>query len=117
MFEADFAIFAFPIFRGWKTGKLASLSRTKSARKCRKPIFDVFDFFDPFPEKNVTFFGVKNFWKKLLLGIPPKWKKVKIFYIYHFEREHANAHFKTFQGPFECKIEVQHHLEVKNAEK
>ena len=53
-------------------------------------------------------------------GLPPKTteeidfeKKIGKFfvftlgdYIYHFEREYANAHFKTFQGPFECKIEV-----------
>ena len=34
------------------------------------------------------------------------------FFIY-FERELANAHFKTIQGSFECKIEVWQHLEVK----
>ena len=53
----------------------------------------------------------------LRLGIPPKWKKVKKILVYHFEREYANAHFKTIQGSFECKIEVWQHLEVRNAKK
>ena len=42
-------------------------------------------------------------------------KKVK--QIFYFDKELANAHFKTFQGPFECEIEVWHHLEVRNAKK
>ena len=37
--------------------------------------------------------------------------------VYHFEREYANARFKTFQGPFEYKIEAQHYFKVKNAKK
>ena len=43
-------------------------------------------------------------------------KSEKIFFIY-FEREFANAHFKTIQGSFECKIEAWQHLEVRNAKK
>ena len=66
--------------------------------------------------KRLLTFGVKNFWIFfLLLGIPPKWEKVKK--IIYFERELANAHFKTIQGSFECKIEVWQHLEVRNAKK
>ena len=44
-------------------------------------------------------------------------EKSEHFLFFYFERELANAHFKTIQGSFECKIEVWQHLEVTNAKK
>ena len=51
------------------------------------------------------------------LGDSPKMEKSENNFFIYFERELANAHFKTIQGSFECKIDVWQHLEVRNAKK
>ena len=48
---------------------------------------------------------------------PKKKKMKKKYFLFYFERELANTHFKTIQGSFECKIDVWQHLEVRNAKK
>ena len=51
------------------------------------------------PPKTTDEIDFEKKWEKITLGDSPKMKKSENK-IYHFERELANAHFKTFQGPF-----------------
>ena len=52
-----------------------------------------------FENKSLRFFV-------FILGDAPKMDMVKNVFLFFVDRELAYAHFKTFQGPFECKIEV-----------